>query len=88
MLITWDEPKRLANRDKHGLDFAALSYDFFLGSIVTPARQGRYMALNRLDDGTVAVVFVTLGNEALSVISMRPASKAERRFFDEQSQAR
>jgi uncharacterized DUF497 family protein len=33
MLITWDEPKRLANRDKHGLDFAALSYDFSLGPL-------------------------------------------------------
>ena len=43
------------------------------------------MALGRLDDGTLAVVFVALGNEALSVISMCPASKSEWRLLDDQS---
>lgn len=81
MLITWDEPKRLANIDKHGLDFAGLTIDFFLEAVVVPAKAGRHMAISRLEDGTVAVVFVTLGTEALSVISMRPASKAERRLL-------
>jgi uncharacterized DUF497 family protein len=83
MLIVWDEPKRLANIDKHGLDFATLSYDFFLGSMVMSAKHGRHMALGRLDDGTVAVVFASLGNEALTVISMRPASKTERRLLND-----
>jgi uncharacterized DUF497 family protein len=82
MLLTWDEPKRLANIDKHGLDFAVLTYDFFLDCLVMPAKQGRYIALGQLDDGTVAVVFIALGNEALSLISMRPASKTERRLLN------
>jgi uncharacterized DUF497 family protein len=29
MQIVWDEPKRLANLDKHGLDFADLNETFF-----------------------------------------------------------
>ncbi len=81
MLITWDEPKRLANIDKHGLDFADLTVDFFLDAIVLPAKLGRKMAIGRLGDGTLAVIFVTLGTEGLSVISMRPAKKKERRLL-------
>ncbi|WP_299941239.1 BrnT family toxin [uncultured Nitratireductor sp.] len=78
MKITWDEPKRLANIDKHGLDFASLSLEFFLGAVVVPAKQGRSKAIGKLEDGTIVVIFVNLGSEALSVISMRPARKDER----------
>ena len=81
MKITWDEPKRLANLDKHGLDFAALEIEFFLDSLVIPAKRGRSMAIGRLGDGTVIVVFVRLGTEGVSVISMRPANAKERRLF-------
>ena len=81
MVIVWDEPKRLANIDKHGMDFSDLTTDFFLRSVTIPVRDGRHIAIGRLGDGTLAVVFLTLGNEALSVISMSPASKSERRFL-------
>ena len=33
--------------------------------------------------GVIVVVFVTLGKEAVSVISMRPASKNERKLYAE-----
>ncbi len=36
------------------------------------------MAIGRLNDEVIAVVFVLLGTEGLSVISMRPASRKER----------
>jgi uncharacterized DUF497 family protein len=78
MKIIWDEPKRIANVEKHGLDFTDLSLEFFLASLVVPAKNGRSKAVGRLQDGTVVVIFVTLGSEALSVISMRPARKDER----------
>ncbi|MGN7755695.1 BrnT family toxin [Sinorhizobium sp. 22678] len=78
MKVIWDEPKRIANIEKHGLDFADLSLEFFLASLVVPAKNGRSKAIGRLQDGTVVVIFVTLGSEALSVISMRPARKDER----------
>ena len=45
MLITWDEPKRLANLGKHGFDFAdfeeAFSFDHFGVLPANPGRDGR-----------------------------------------------
>lgn len=80
ILILWDEPKRLANIDKHGYDFAVLTLEFFDTATIIPAKRGRLMAINWLDDGTIVVVFVYYGTEALSVISMRDADKGERRL--------
>ncbi len=77
-MIVWDEPKRQSNLAKHGLDFADLDEAFFLAAKVVPAKNGRHMAIGRLADGTVAVVFALLGTEGVSVISMRPASQKER----------
>lgn len=82
-VITWDEPKRLANLAKHGMDFAALDEGFFLGAAVVMARDGRLAAIGRLRRRAVTVVFLPLGREALSVISMRPASRAERRLIND-----
>ena len=78
LMIVWDEPKRQGNLAKHGVDFADLDEEFFLSSTVLPAQKGRYMAIGRLEDGTIAVVFAILGTEGVSVISMRPASRKER----------
>jgi uncharacterized DUF497 family protein len=72
MLITYDEPKRLANLAKHGLDFADLTLSFFESSRVIPARGGRFQAIGKLADGTISVVFATL----------RPASAKERKLLE------
>jgi uncharacterized protein len=82
MKIVWDEPKRLANVEKHGLDFAMLDAEFFLDSIIEPAKVGRLKAIGRIAAGVVSVIFVRLGSEGISVISMRPANPDERRLFD------
>lgn len=81
MMIVWDEPKRLTNLAKHGLDFRDLDETFFLSSLVVPAKENRHMAIGRLADGTVAVIFAVLGAEGVSVISMRPASRKERELL-------
>ena len=78
MRIVWDEPKRLANLDKHDLDFADLTLAFFEEAVIVPARNRRLAAIGRLADGTLTVIFFQLGTEAISVISMRPASAKER----------
>ncbi len=79
MLITWDEPKREKNLAKHGMDFADLTIEFFDASVVVPAKEGRFQAVGELNgEIVIAVVFRPLGSEALSVISMRPASRKER----------
>jgi len=77
--LVWDEPKRLQNLAKQGLDFADLRYDFFEASRVFPARRGRFMAIGTFQNMViVAVVFSPLGSEALSIISLRFASAKER----------
>ena len=80
MLIVYDEPKRRSNLVKHnGMDFAWLTAAFFEAAAIFPARTGRSLAIGELNGQViVAVVFKPLGSEALSVISMRPASRKER----------
>ena len=86
MKITWDEPKRVANIAKHSLDFASLTEAFFDDALVRSARNGRFLAIGKDMDGIISVVFATLGFEGLSIISMRPASKRERRLYNDQSE--
>jgi len=76
-----DEPKRLANLDKHGLDFADLNETFFDNALVLPSYRKRWRGIGKTIRGVVVVVFVTLGKEAVSVIGMRPASKYERKLY-------
>ena len=66
--IVWDEPKRLSNLAKHGFDFAALDEAFFLAAVVVPVTAVRYMAIGRLAEGTLAVVFAYAGSEGISII--------------------
>lgn len=78
MRIVWDERKRQTNLVKHGLDFADLDFEFFILAVTSPAKEGRSKAVGRLKDGTIVVIFMALGSEAISVISMRPARRDER----------
>lgn len=79
MKITWDEPKRLSNIAKHGLDFADITLEFFLTADVRPSRNGRSLNVGLLGETLViAVISRPLGSEAISVISMRPANPKER----------
>ena len=84
MKIVWDEPKRLANLEKHGLDFADLNETFFDNAVVIPSHKNRrWIAVGVNIRGVVVVVFVRLGREAVSIISMRPASRNERKLYAE-----
>jgi uncharacterized DUF497 family protein len=79
MRFVWDEPKRLSNRTKHGLDFADVESGFdWANASVTPAKDGRFKALGKLNGKTVVVIFATLGTEAFSIVSLRRASRGER----------
>ena len=81
MRIVWDEPKRLANLDEHGLDFARLTEAFFENALVVPGRDGRWFGIGLDSDGVLAVVFAKLGREGVSIISMRKANARERRLY-------
>jgi uncharacterized protein len=81
MKIVWDEIKRRTNIKKHGLDFADLTEDVFAEAAIIPAKDQRWKAVGKLTDGTIAVIFATLGTEAISVLSMRPANRSERKLI-------
>jgi len=81
-MILWDEAKRISNRTKHGLDFADLTADFFDDAIIFPSHDGRFVAIGEFRGETIiAVVFLPMGAEALLIVSMRPASRKERRLL-------
>lgn len=82
MKIVWDEPKRRANLDKHGMDFADLNETFFENALVLTTYRNRWRAIGINIRGVVSVIFATLGTEGVSVISMRPASKKERELYE------
>ncbi|BBO10567.1 MULTISPECIES: BrnT family toxin [unclassified Bradyrhizobium] len=85
MKIVWDEPKRLANFDEHGLDFADLNEAFFDTALVIPShnKSKRWIAVGVSIRGVIVVVFARLGREGVSIISMRPASRSERKLYAE-----
>ncbi len=85
MEIVWDDHKRLQNFAKHGFDFVDIVPEFFEEAVVVPAKSGRLMAIGILADGTIAVVFVSLSREAVSVISMSRASRKERNIYEQKA---
>ena len=82
MRVIWDEPKRVANLDKHGMDFADLNETFFDTALVLKTHGDRWRAIGVNIRGVIAVIFARRGVEGVSVISMRPASKKERAFYE------
>jgi uncharacterized protein len=82
MQIVWDEPKRVANIAKHGIDFLQIEEEFFLSAIIRPAKKGRQAAIGRLGS-VIAEIFAILGTEGVSIISARPANRKERQLLDE-----
>jgi uncharacterized DUF497 family protein len=81
--IVWDEPKRLANIEGHGYDFADIERFEWSSALIIPSRASsrggrRLQAIGRLDGRLISIIYGPLGNEAISIISMRRASLRER----------
>lgn len=83
MKIVWDERKRLANIDKHDIDFADLDLSFFASAQIGAGKHGRFKAVGDLAGSTITVIFARLGQEGLSIVSARIADVRERRGFHE-----
>lgn len=81
MRIVVDEPKRRANLLKHGMDFDDAAVFDWPGSLIVAARDGRSKAIGMLRERPVTIVFRRLGTEGLSIVSMRPSSRKERRQY-------
>lgn len=79
----WDEAKRLANIDKHGLDFAELGSLDLLAGVVIPDRrrdygEERFRVYLRVDGVGRALCFTWRG-ERIRIISLRRAREREMR---------
>ncbi|HHM1656893.1 TPA: BrnT family toxin [Klebsiella pneumoniae] len=95
MRFVWDEAKRQQNLrpepDGHGLDFADARDRFdFDTAVIVPTYAGksgasRFLVVGYLDGRLCALVMSPLGTEAMSIISLRPASRKEKRSYDEAS---
>lgn len=81
MVITWDEPKRQKVLQERGLDFASVTRAFLAAAILVAERDGRRLVVGRLEGHVVAVVIAPLGTEAVAIVTMRSASKAERKLL-------
>lgn len=84
--IEWDPAKDAANRAKHGISLSRFVDMDFDTALSTPAKtvggELRVKFLGEIDDRVWAAV-VTLRGDVTRVISLRPASRAERRMYDE-----
>ena len=82
MRIVWDEPKRLANIDKHdGADLAEVTEEFLNEAKLFQAKLGRIAAVGLHKGHLMTAIVEPLGSEAVAVISFRIASKKERRSY-------
>jgi uncharacterized protein len=85
MEFEWDEVKRLANLDKHGIDFIDVP-SIFTGDILIVEddryRYGeqRFVTFGLLQGRVVAVVYTDRG-ESIRIISARKATKNEQRTY-------
>jgi uncharacterized DUF497 family protein len=86
MFVTWDDHKQRINLKEHELDFAD-HHDFdWEDALILPAKPGkrgepRFRAVSTWRGQLLTVVFSPLGSEAISLISMRPSSRSERRQY-------
>lgn len=88
-MIVWDEPKRQANIQKHGVDFAiAEGFEWEAAVTFEDTRfdygETRFIAIGRVGRRTVTMVFTRTG-DGIRIISLRPAHRKERAKYDEQN---
>jgi uncharacterized protein len=79
--FVWDDRKRVANIEKHGLDFEDVAMFQWETAVMEPVHSGRVKAIGYFEDGTAVVIFARLGTEAISIVSFRPANAKEKRLL-------
>ena len=85
MIITWDNAKRLANLDKQGWILPSWIVDVhfcYLTCLISRrARRVSRPSASIRSVAIIVVIFAPLGTEAVSVVSMRPASAKEKELL-------
>jgi len=85
----WDEEKNQANIRKHGFDFAD-AWEVFPGPLVIDLDlrrdygEARWIGIGLLGSRTVVVTFTLRGAQAVRIISLRKASRHERKKFEQE----
>ena len=92
-VFEWDEAKNRANLRKHGLDFADAEEMFRGGFLYEPDTredygEKRWTGLGMIRGRIAHVVFVERGTETIRVISLRKASRRERKEYEKAIQDR
>jgi uncharacterized DUF497 family protein len=90
MEFEWDEDKRRANIEKHGIDFVRAT-TMWLNPVVDPAEsrtvagETRFLALGIIgDDELIIATIYTERGDAKRLISARRARRNERRYYQDQ----
>jgi len=86
-VFVWDEAKRKANLEKHGLDFADahLVYDNPDTCTYDSNREGEHRLLDlafAVVKGKLLALIYTVCGDDIRVISFRPASREEREQYE------
>jgi uncharacterized protein len=85
----WDEDKAAANLRKHGVSFeegTTVFTDPLSITISDPLHsqdETRYVDIGRSSEGRLLVVVYTEEEPTIRLISCRPATRAERRIYEE-----
>ena len=89
MILEWDPDKAAANYTKHGVDFheAGTVLDDPLSTTFRgpdhSLDEQRYLSIGSSLSGRILVVAHTDRGEAVRLISARPATPSERRFYEQ-----
>ena len=85
----WDESKALLNEQKHGISFeeaATVFADPLSLTIVDEVHsdnENRFVDIGESSSGHLLVVAYTERGETIRIISCRPATRAERRTYEQ-----
>jgi hypothetical protein len=89
VIIEWDDKKAAANQRKHGVSFmeAATALEDLLSITFRDPDHSidefRFLTFGRSSNGRILVVSHTDRGEAVRLISARPATRSERRVYEE-----
>lgn len=89
MRFEWDSQKATANHRKHGVSFDEAATVFQDDLSLTgedpdhSLHEDRYVTFGVSSSGRLLVVFHTERNDHIRIISARPATRAERRLYEE-----
>jgi hypothetical protein len=89
VIVEWDNPKAAANLRKHGVSFEEVVTALEDPLAVTYRDPGhsevefRFLTFGLSSTGRILVVAHTERDEAIRLISARPATRSERRAYEE-----